>query len=74
VVQDRYGAGEVREKDVGRPEHPDQERLLSRVVLADAGSELGDAGLDIRSCEVHYADAGIGPGQPQVARGSTRRG
>ena len=74
VMQDRHGAGEVREKDVGRPEYPDQERLLTRVILADAGSELGDAGLDIRSREVHFADAGVGPGQPQVSGGSTRRG
>ena len=74
VMQDRHGTGEVGEKDVGRSEHPDQERLLPRVVLADAGSELNDAGLDVRPREVHFADAGVGPGQPQVSGGSTRRG
>jgi hypothetical protein len=73
-VQDRDGAGEVCEKDVGGPEHPDQKRLLAGVVLTDAGSELDDAALDVRSREMHFADAGIGPGQPQVAGGSTRRG
>jgi hypothetical protein len=74
VVQDRDGAGEVREKDVGGPEHPDQKWLLAGVVLADAGTELGDAGLNVCSREVYFADAGIGPGQPQVSGRSTRRG
>jgi hypothetical protein len=74
VVQDRHGTAQICEKDVRRPEHPDQEWLLPGVVLRDAGSELRDPDLDLRAREVDVADAGIGPGQSQVGRGSTRRG
>ena len=70
----RNGARQIREEDVRRPENPDQKRLLAGVVLGDASPELDDAGLDVRPGEVDAADAGVGPGQPEVTGGSTRRG
>jgi hypothetical protein len=64
VVEDRSGAGEVCEEDEARLQRADEERLAAVVVGCDLGSELVDAGRDLRSGQVDLPDPVVRGGAP----------
>jgi hypothetical protein len=64
-VEDRQGAGEVREEDEARLQGADEDRLAPVVVAGDLGAELADTGRDLGRRQVDLADP--------VVRGSAPR-
>jgi hypothetical protein len=59
-VDDRERPGKVGEEDEARLEAADQNRVAPRVVRADLGSELDDAGFECISRQVNVADSRVG--------------
>jgi hypothetical protein len=55
-VEDRDGAGQVGEEDEARLQRADEDRLEARVVAADLGAELPDAGGERLGGEVDLPD------------------
>jgi hypothetical protein len=64
VVEDRGGAGDVREEDEARLQRADEERLPAVVVGGKLGSELANAGRDLRCGQVDLPDPVVRGGAP----------
>jgi hypothetical protein len=58
-VDDRQGAGEIREEDDGRLQRGDEDRLTAAVVGRDGGSELADPSSEVLGREIDLADSRV---------------